>query len=61
LAAVKPQAQEQVKEILKKNGLSGYFLGEFTASKDRVLIRNGKETPFPQIANDPYTLILSGK
>ncbi len=61
LAAVAPEAQEKVKESLKKNGLSAYFLGEFTAKKERVLIRNGKETPFPLIADDPYTLILAGK
>ena len=61
LAAVKPEAQEKVKATLNKNGLSACFFGEFTENKDRVLIRKGKETTFPQIADDPYTLILSGK
>jgi hydrogenase expression/formation protein HypE len=61
LAAVKPVVQEKVKAALAKNGLSVYFLGEITENKERVLIRKGKETPFPPVADDPYTLILSGK
>ena len=61
LAAIEPKAQEKAKDLLKKNGLSAYFLGVFTATKERVLIRYGKETQFPQVADDPYTMILSGK
>ncbi len=61
LAAVAPEAQGKVKAALTKNGLSACFVGNFTANKDRVLIKEGKETPFPQVAEDPYTLILSGK
>jgi hydrogenase maturation factor len=61
LAAVKPNAQEKVKAALTKNGLYGCFLGEFTANKERILIRKGKEASFPQVADDPYTLILSCK
>jgi hydrogenase expression/formation protein HypE len=61
LAAVDAQTQEKVKTILSKNGLSACFLGEFTENKERVLIKAGKEVPFPQVADDPYTLILSGK
>jgi hydrogenase expression/formation protein HypE len=59
LAAVDPQMQDEVKTVLDKNKLSVCFLGEFTACKKRVLIRNGKATPFPQIADDPYTKIMS--
>ena len=61
LAAVDPQAQEKVKATLKKNGLPTCFLGQFKESKGRVLVKTGKESPFPQVADDPYTLILSGK
>ncbi len=61
LAAVKPVVQEKVKAALAKNGLSACFLGEITENKERVLIRKGKETQFPPVADDPYTLILSGK
>jgi len=61
LAAVEPQVQEKVKATLSKNGLSASFIGEFTESKNRILIRNSKETPFPQVADDPYTLLLTAK
>ena len=61
LAAVDAQAQEKVKATLSKSGLCAHFLGEFTENKERILIKKGKETPFPQVADDPYTLILSGK
>jgi hydrogenase maturation factor len=61
LAAVKPKAQEKAKTTLEQNGLSAYFLGKFTEKKERVLIRRGKEELFPQVANDPYTQILSEK
>jgi len=61
LAAVEPQVQERVKATLSRNGLSASFIGEFTESKKRILIRNSKETPFPQVADDPYTLLLTAK
>lgn len=61
LAAIAPEAQEEVKAVLNKNGLSACFLGEFTENKARILIREGKETSFPKVANDPYTLIMSEK
>jgi hydrogenase expression/formation protein HypE len=61
LAAVGPQNQEKIKDALSKNGLSSHFIGEFTEDKDRILIKNGKETAFPQSAIDPYDVILSGK
>jgi hydrogenase maturation factor len=61
LAAVAPQAQEKVETALKKNELSACFIGEFTANKERFLIKKEGETPFPQVAEDPYTQILSGE
>jgi hydrogenase maturation factor len=61
LAAVDAQAQEKVKAVLSQNGLCGYFIGEFTKNKERILIKAAKPTPFPQVADDPYNLILSGK
>ena len=61
LAAVAPEAQEKVNETLKKIGLSAIFIGEFTEKQERVLIKKGKETQFPQVADDPYTQILSGE
>jgi hydrogenase expression/formation protein HypE len=59
LAAVAPEAQEKVKTTLKRYNLSAYFIGKFTSNKQRFIIRKGEETPFPQVANDPYTQILS--
>jgi hydrogenase expression/formation protein HypE len=61
LAAVAPQAQEKVKTVLEKIGLSACFLGEFTANKERMLIKRDKEVQFPQLADDPYFQILFGK
>ncbi len=61
LAAVAPEAQERVKASLNKNGLCACFLGEFTTKKERTLLKRDKEVPFPQAANDPYAIILSGK
>jgi len=61
LVAVKPEAQEKVEGALNKLGLTASFLGEFTKAPERVLIRKGKESVYPQAADDPYTLILSGK
>ncbi len=61
LAAVKPDAKAKVEAILNKLGLTASFIGEFTESKEKILVRKGKETPFPQVADDPYTRILSGK
>jgi hydrogenase expression/formation protein HypE len=61
LAAVKPDKLEKVTAALRKQGLSACFLGEFTKKQERILIRKGTETPFPQAADDPYTLLLSGK
>ena len=61
LAAVDPEAKEKVEETLSRNGLQASFLGEFTRSKNRVLVKKKKETPFPETAEDPYSRILSWK
>lgn len=61
LAAVDARAEESVKEVLSENQLIGYFIGEFTENKERVLLKQGKESLFPTVANDPYSTVLSGK
>jgi len=61
LAAVDPKSQEDVKALLSKNGLSACFIGNFTKNGDKVLLKNGKETLFPQAVDDPYARILSSK
>ena len=59
LAAVDPQARGEVEEILRKIGVSASFLGNFTESKDRVLAKEDDDLTFPEVANDPYSKILS--
>jgi hydrogenase maturation factor len=61
LAAVDPRAQEKVNAALKQSGLTAYFLGEFTENKGRVIVRPGKEVSFPEVPDDPYGLIVSGR
>jgi hydrogenase expression/formation protein HypE len=61
LAAVDVQAKVRVEETLHRNGFSASFLGTFTKSQDRVLIKNNRAVPFPQVADDPYNKILLSK
>jgi hydrogenase expression/formation protein HypE len=61
LAAVDPENQGRIVDILRQIGLSAFFIGEFKKDKDRILIKNGKEIAFPQNVIDPYDMILSGK
>jgi hydrogenase maturation factor len=61
IAALDPKTKDKVKETLLRNGISASFLGTFTESKDRVLVKNRKDISFPQVADDPYNTILSLK
>jgi hydrogenase maturation factor len=61
LAAIDPKSRGKVEELMSKNSLKGAFLGEFTENKNRILIKKGKEKVFPEVADDSYTRILSGK
>ena len=61
LAAVDVQAKEKVEEALRRNGFSARFLGTFTKSKNRVLVKSNRNMPFPQVADDPYDRILLSK
>jgi hydrogenase maturation factor len=61
IAAVDPRTRGKVKRALLRNGLSASFLGTFTETRDHVLVKNGKGTAFPQVADDPYNAILSSK
>ncbi len=61
LAAVTPQNKEKVQDVLRQNGLSACFIGEFTENKDRILVKGGKENVFPSVADDPYTRLLATK
>jgi hydrogenase expression/formation protein HypE len=59
LAAVDAKAKDKVQETLHKIGISSSFLGNFTESKERLLIKNKKSLNFPRVAVDPYSKILS--
>jgi len=61
LAAVAPQAQDEVQEVLRKLGVDCSFIGVFTKNKNRVVTKNLKDTPFPKTAQDPYAEICSTK
>jgi hydrogenase expression/formation protein HypE len=61
LAAVSPDAKKKVEETLRQNGLSAFFIGEFTRNKGRVLVKGKKQTVFPEFADDPYTRLLASK
>ena len=61
LAAVSPQATERVKEAMRQNNIEASFLGVFTKTMRRVLVKSGKESLFPRRADDPYGRILSRK
>jgi hydrogenase maturation factor len=61
LAAVEAQAKEKVEYTLSRCGLSACFLGQFAEDKKRILTKMEKELVFPQVAVDPYAMILAGK
>jgi hydrogenase expression/formation protein HypE len=59
LAAVDAKAKDKVQKTLSKIGISSSFLGNFTESKERLLIKNKKSFNFPRVTVDPYSKILS--
>jgi hydrogenase maturation factor len=61
LAAVDSQAREKVNAALRQGGLTASFLGEFTGNEGRVMVKHGKEISFPEVPDDPYSLIVSGR
>lgn len=61
LMAVAPENRESAIETLTSMGLKGVCIGEFTAVKERILVKDGEKKPFPKMASDPYTMILAAK
>jgi hydrogenase maturation factor len=61
VAAVDAHAKDKVEETLRRNGFSGSFLGAFTKSQSRILVKNKRTMPFPRVADDPYDRILLSK
>lgn len=60
IAAVRPEANERIRDLLRRKGVEVRYLGTFTKDKRRILRRNGEKTVFPEKADDPYARILSG-
>ena len=60
LAAVEAKAKEKVESTLSRCGLSARFLGRFAEDKKRILTKREKELVFPQVAVDPYAMIIAG-
>jgi len=61
VAAVNPKAKDKVEELLRQNNIEASFPGVFTKDKYRMMVKGSKETRFPKKADDPYSMILSGK
>ncbi len=61
VAAMAPKTHPKVVTALKSLGLSPFLIGVFTKKPDRIITKNKIKLPFPQVANDPYTQIFSGK
>jgi hydrogenase expression/formation protein HypE len=61
IAAVDPNSKQEIEKRLPKIGVSVSYVGTFTREKTRMLMQNGERKQFPQIADDPYERILSGK
>ncbi|MCW4016879.1 MAG: AIR synthase-related protein [Candidatus Bathyarchaeota archaeon] len=59
VAAVSPQARSKIEDILLQNGIEFSFLGSFTKNVQRVLVKHGTKTLFPQDADDPYARFVS--
>jgi hydrogenase expression/formation protein HypE len=60
LGAIAPSSKEQVMQTLKKQGLTAYFIGEFTENKQRMLVRDGGiKEPFASRVDDPYTAMMA--
>ncbi|MCZ2809479.1 MAG: hypothetical protein O2V44_09010 [Candidatus Bathyarchaeota archaeon] len=46
---------------MHQNNVEARFLGSFTKDLRRILVKNGEETSFPKMADDPYARFLIGK
>lgn len=54
IAITPPSKVDSLIRELNKNGILAFELGGFTEDKERVLIENGDERPFPEFKGDPY-------
>jgi hydrogenase expression/formation protein HypE len=62
IASISAESNLYIRRTIEKgHKLRASLLGTFTQTKNRVLIVEGKETSFPEEAQDPYERILSAK
>lgn len=61
LVAVSPTAVNNVVAVLRRNGIKGKVWGFFEERLSRVLVKDGKNKPFPRVADDPYARLFSVK
>ena len=54
IAITPPEKANSLIAELNKNGINAFELGEFTEEKERVLIEDSEERPFPEFEGDPY-------
>ena len=57
IAITPPEKSNSLITELLKNGILAFELGEFTEEKERVLVENGEERPFPEFEGDPYVAL----
>jgi hydrogenase maturation factor len=61
LAAVDPEAKQEVSDALHNKGVEPVFVGGFTKEKKRLLFKEEKEMLFPRLADDCYARIIRKK
>lgn len=59
LVALEPKAKREAMQALEKLGLRGYFIGQFTDYKGRIITNGQSEMVFPEHADDPYTAMMA--
>jgi hydrogenase expression/formation protein HypE len=60
IASISAKKNSHIRRLIQKDPkLRASLLGTFTQTKKRILIMEGKETSFPEEAQDPYERILS--
>jgi len=61
VAAVEASTARDVKQLLQDMGYAASIIGTFTQERERIIIENGVEKPFPTAAEDLYDRILSSQ
>jgi len=59
LAAVSPEAKDEVIEAFSKRKIAVSVVGVFTRDMKRAINRDGKSEKFPEQPDDPYSRIMS--